>query len=302
MGLQVRGTDLHPLPKGEGFPYFQGDILQPDSLSQAMDGVECVIHTAGLAHIFDKSQALQAPFRLVNADGTLKVAQKAAKLGVAHFVLISSVAVYGRSIHPNDESVTCQPVGAYAESKLEAEKLACKIADSSGMRLTILRLATLYGEEDPGNVARLIRAIDRGRFIWVGNGSNRKSLLYRGDAVRACLITLQANRSGQIQIYNISAPSCLMRDIVDVLGAALGRKPPKWHIPGRIALAYASTMERIPINMGPLSTAAVALKKWLAEDVYASHKFEQTFQYKTLVSVAEGLFREVTWYRQVNKA
>ena len=36
------------------------------------------------------------------------------------------------------------------------------------MALTILRLATLYGEGDPGNIKRLIRTIDQGRFIWIG--------------------------------------------------------------------------------------------------------------------------------------
>jgi hypothetical protein len=43
------------------------------------------------------------------------------------------------------------------------------------MALTILRLATLYGEGDPGNVGRLMRALDRGRFLWIGDGSNRNS-------------------------------------------------------------------------------------------------------------------------------
>ena len=55
------------------------------------------------------------------------------------------------------------------------------------MALTILRLATLYGEGDPGNVGRLMRTLDRGRFLWIGDGSNRKSLLYRGDAANACM-------------------------------------------------------------------------------------------------------------------
>ena len=55
------------------------------------------------------------------------------------------------------------------------------------MALTILRLATLYGEGDPGNVGRLMRTLDRGRFLWIGDGSNRESLLYRGDAARACM-------------------------------------------------------------------------------------------------------------------
>ena len=64
------------------------------------------------------------------------------------------------------------------------------------MALTILRLATLYGEGDPGNVGRLMRKLDRGRFLWIGDGSNRKSLLYKGDAARACMAVAERPASG----------------------------------------------------------------------------------------------------------
>jgi nucleoside-diphosphate-sugar epimerase len=301
-GISVQGTDLHPLPRGEGYPYHQGDILRSDSLTQAMDGVGIVIHTAGLAHIFNKSQALIAPYREVNAKGTTNVAEKAAKMGVTHFILVSSVAVYGRSVPPADESVPCQPTGAYAESKWEAEILARKIAETGRMQLTILRLATLFGEEDPGNVARLMRAIDRGRFIWVGNGTNRKSLLYRGDAARACLETIKVDHSDRLQIYNVSAQPYSMRDIVDGLAQALGKNPPKWRIPESLARSYAVLVNRIPLNIGSISTTAITVKKWLAEDAYSARLFEQSFQFKTQVDLAEGLSREVAWYRNINKA
>ena len=56
---------------------------------------------------------------------------------------------------------------------------AIEIAGESGMALTILRLATLYGKGHPRNVGRLIRTLDRGRFLWIGDGGNRKSLLYK---------------------------------------------------------------------------------------------------------------------------
>ncbi|MDO9566735.1 MAG: NAD-dependent epimerase/dehydratase family protein [Candidatus Desulfaltia sp.] len=74
-----------------------------------------------------------------------------------------------------DENPPCNPVGPYALSKYNAELRAIEISRESGMALTILRLATLYGEEDPGNVGRLMRTLDRGRFLWIGDGSNRKS-------------------------------------------------------------------------------------------------------------------------------
>lgn len=57
----------------------------------------------------------------------------------------------------------------------------------SRMAPAILRLGTIYGEGDPGNRARLTQRIGRERFIWVGDASNRKSLIRRKDAPRACV-------------------------------------------------------------------------------------------------------------------
>ena len=111
---------------------------------------------------------------------------------------------------------------AIAMSKWQADQRAIEIAGDNGMHLTILRLATLYGEGDPGNVARLMRLIDRGRFVWVGDGLNRKSLIHREDAARAC-VTAACSPGGGIRIDNVSALACSVRDLVEGLAVALGR-------------------------------------------------------------------------------
>ena len=202
--LPVRATDKYVESLTPDVDHRPADILDLSSLKSVFHNVSVVIHAAGLAHIFDKTKGVTAPFKAINEQGTANVAYAAAEAGVRHFILISSVSVYGPFTQGTyDESVPCRPEGPYAESKYQAEQRAIEIAQQSGMALTILRLATLYGEGDPGNVARLMRTIDRGRFIWVGDGSNRKSLLYKGDAARAILAVLQqpALRSQHLQCY-----------------------------------------------------------------------------------------------------
>lgn len=79
------------------------------------------------------------------------MARLAADLKVNHFILISSVAVYG--IKPSNlqssnqgaykfgvtEEAACQPQGFYAQSKLGAEKTAQNICADNKIALTILR-------------------------------------------------------------------------------------------------------------------------------------------------------------------
>ncbi len=207
-GISPYATDLHESPAVAGVNYGRSDIVSsPGPLPK---GLTCVIHAAGLAHVFDSARTGNAPFHSVNVAGTVNMLQAAVRAGVGHFILISSVSVYGPFTEGSwNEDAPCKPAGPYASSKYEAEIQARDIAVKTGISLTILRLATLYGEQDPGNVGRLVRLLDRGRFMWIGTGANRKSLLYKEDAARACVRAASRPASG-IGTYNVSAPPCTM--------------------------------------------------------------------------------------------
>ncbi len=294
--MPLRATDKHASARAASLDYRPADLLRPDSLAAVLGGVTAVIHAAGLAHIFNKSKAATAPFKEINERGTANVVRAAASAGVRHFVLISSVSVYSpftQGVY--DESAPCRPEGPYAESKHQAEQRAMEIAQQSGMALTILRLATLYGEGDPGNVARLMRTIDRRRFIWVGDGSNRKSLLHRDDAARACLAVLGSAKAG-IEVFNVSAPPCTMRDIVETLATALGRRLPAWRVQAGLALGAARLASILPFS--PFRNVRATVEKWLADDAYSASRFQAAYGYQTHIGLVEGLQREVAWYRE----
>lgn len=297
--LSVKSTDINENAIIDKVSYHQADILRPSTLSSAFDDIGAVIHAAGLAHIFDKSKLYSNRFHEVNAEGTKNVIEIAAEKGIKRFILISSVSVYGGLSYDNDENGICQPEGSYAESKLNAEQYAIQTARESGINLTILRLATLYGEGDPGNIARLIRVLDKGRFIWVGDGKNLKSLLHRKDAARACAEVVKKPLSG-INIYNVSAPPHLMKTIVDTIAFGLKKFPPSWYIPASLALNSAKAIKLISLNHGRLSTVYDILQKWLANDYYKSEKFYSTFDFKIKISLQEGIQEEVSWYKKKN--
>ncbi len=293
--LDVRTTDLTDAPPADSVDHVPADIFEPRSLRPAAAGAATVIHAAGLAHVFDRVAA--APFKAVNQGGTVNVITAAAEAGTRHFVLVSSVAVYGGSLRAGtDESADCRPQGAYADSKWRAEQCAREIAAAAGMRLTILRLATLYGEGDRGNVARLMRSIDRGRFIWVGDGSNLKSLLHRDDAARACVLALQTPGGG-LEVYNVSSAPSALRTVVLGLATALDRRLPTWHIPASLALLSANLLVKVSRGRGSLANLQHTLQKWLADDVYLGDRFERRSGFRTQVELKDGLRRQVASYR-----
>jgi UDP-glucose 4-epimerase len=289
-GFEVRGAGRRPSALAD---YRSFDVLDGAALSAAVQGREVVIHAAGRAHVFG-GRPSREPFRLTNEEGTAAVARAAVAAGVRHLVLTSSVAVYGPGPGPpRTEASSCQPEGSYAESKYAGERRASSIVAGTDTVLTILRMATIYGEGDPGNVYRLIRAIDRRRFIWVGNGENAKSLIHRDDAARACLAAL-GRRGARIEVYNVTAPPVTMRAIVEQIASTLGRRLPPVTIPARWALGLARSAARWGVP--PAAAGYEAVKKWLAHDVYDGRAFEEATSWRAQVTLSEGIYREVAWY------
>jgi len=296
-GHSVRATGQEPSCSRSDVEYIQADITQTDQLSAVASGIAAVIHTAGLAHVFHRSANLAERFFQINELGAENVARAAASAGAGHFVLISSVSVYGPSTQGLcSEGNSCHPEGPYALSKLNAEQRLVALAKETGMTVTILRLATLYGEGDPGNVGRLMRSLDRGRFLWIGDGRNRRSLLYRGDALRACLAVLNKRPVSGVATYNVSAPPCTMREIVGRLSTKLGKKPLPIRVPAAVAVQASRLASHLPVP--GFSRLPATIDKWLAEDIYDTRRIEQEIGFYPEVTLDEGLRREVRWYRE----
>lgn len=295
-GISVRAAGHTRCTPINNLNFVPIDVLKPETIRTAMCGVTHVIHAAGLAHVFHATQ--DAAFDAVNVGGTANVVNAAADAGVRYFILASSVAVYGGSAKQADECTPCRPETAYALSKRQSEQRAVEIAQRAGMSLAILRFATLYGEGDRGNVARLMRSIDRGRFIWIGDGANRKSLLHQQDAARACSVVLRASNEG-INTYNVAAAAYRMRDIVNGIAFALGRRVSRLYVPAPLALNISKTLAAMMRGYRRARALDVMVQKWLADDIYVADKFAHVFDFRPIVDLEIGLRRQVMWYRNL---
>ncbi len=295
------GMDVVPTGRRAAGPdsppnYFQADITKPGTLASAMSNVNCVVHAAGLAHQFQKTD--DELFIRNNIEGTANVARAAAAAGVRHFVLISSVTVYGaRDGVVVDETTECSPQTFYAQSKLLAEERAIDLLSATGACVTVLRLTVVYGEGDGGNIFRLMRAIDRNRFVWIGKGENRKTIVHRHDVARACVAVLKRQCTG-VNVYNVAGYAPTMRELVEIMSAELGRKPWRFHIPRSLALAAAKTATTLTGGYSKAVTLREVVKKWLINDLFDGAKFRRDFDFEPAVSLPEGIRREVDWYRK----
>ena len=210
-----------------------GDVTNSSALAQAMQDSEAVIHLAALLHIVNPPPELREKYERINIGGTSIVVDAAIKAGVKRVVLASTIAVYGPSGGRvlNEESVAA-PDTFYGQTKLAAEQIVLAARRADGQPLgTVLRFGAVYGARIKGNYRRLVQALARGRFIPVGPGTNRRTLIYDKDLARAVVLSMsQSGAAGQI--FNVTDGQFHpLKEIITAMSLALGRTPPRYALP-----------------------------------------------------------------------
>lgn len=164
--------------------------------------VDIVIHAAGKAHSVHKTSVEKQAFFDVNFKGTQNLLQgleESQSLPKA-FIFISSVAVYGRENGINiSEDAPLLAEDPYGLSKIKAEQLVVEWCKKNNVICTILRLPLLVGENPPGNLGAMIRAINKGYYFNIAGGKAKKSMVLAVDVVK---ILLKASEVGGI--YNLT--------------------------------------------------------------------------------------------------
>jgi len=75
-----------------------GEITDRTDWGSALDGVDQVVHMAARVHVMRETSADPlAAFRLINVEGTERLARVAAAAGVKRFLFISSIGVNGQT-------------------------------------------------------------------------------------------------------------------------------------------------------------------------------------------------------------
>ena len=278
------------LDSGDPRYSFALDISDPSEIGKLTEvgTVDVVVHAAGLAHQFGRTS--ENEFESVNVEGSRNVARIASELNATHLILISSTSVYGMPTKRDeqfDEESRCVPATAYAESKLRAEEAVREFCEAQGMSLTIFRLAPVLGENCSGNAARLIGEIDKGRFVWIGNGRNLKSLIYKRDVARACVSLAYKKRAGT-EIFNISSPPIEMRAFVNAICQSLGKKPLPITIPPW-AFRPAFWINERTLALSKIKSLAQTVEKWLSTDLYSSRKIREEYGFEPVTGVTEAV-------------
>lgn len=187
---------------------YRVDFSNWDGLLNLEFSIDAIVHVAGLAHGKSNSDHQMIDVNSGSVEKLLKVSHLHA---IKSFVLISSVAVYGRSYGFNiDESTLPKPLHSYGKSKLLAEKMTLQWASSDENRSMVnLRLPLILGSNAPGNLGRLQKSISSGSHIFLKGNEAQKSIVFASDVANFISQWLSKSKkeSGTINLCNQSAPT-----------------------------------------------------------------------------------------------
>jgi len=247
-GYYIRTLSLDPPQPGSLSAEVEvriGDVTDRLTVQSAMEGAEAVIHLAAFLHISNPPPTLPKKYEKINVGGTATVVKAAVEAGVKRLVFFSTIAVYGNS---NDqimtEDTTVQPNTFYAETKLAAERIVLDAKRTDGKPIgTVLRFAAIYGPRIKGNYQRLVQALAHRRFVPIGDGNNRRTLIYDRDVANAALLAAQHPKAAG-KLYNVSDGQFhTLREIIAAICQAIGRFPPRFSVPVGLARFSAGLME-----------------------------------------------------------
>lgn len=205
-GLVARGHDVRGLVRSDasagtvqalGATPARGDIMEPVTLLDAMQGVTWLVHAAADTSHGRTNRAQET----TNLLGTHNVYEAAHAAGVKRAVHISTEAVLmdGRPIVNADETwpIPEKAAGGYSRTKAGAERIALE-ANGDDMQVVVVRPRFVWGRDDTTALPQLVAAAKAGRLAWFGGGDYLTSTTHIANVVEGVCLALEKGRGGEV--------------------------------------------------------------------------------------------------------
>jgi nucleoside-diphosphate-sugar epimerase len=230
---------VHRRPISAAEEIRSGDLTDPSTLPDAVEGVDAIVHLAAVTH----SRSLRR-YEEVNLHGTKNLVDAAVRTGVDRFLFVST-----RAISPDG--------GAYSRSKHRAEEFV----RASSLRWTIVRLPEVYGAGSAEGVDRMIALVRRGaRIPVVGRGDDLICPAHVDDVIPVCARALEVPAAVG-RTYTLAGPCFTVRTFVDAIGDVFRRPPRILYVPVAVASALATAARIFPLPVYPDQVARLRSAK-----------------------------------------
>jgi nucleoside-diphosphate-sugar epimerase len=311
--LVQRGHPVHVLRrptsnteglKDEGIRLFIGDLMDCESIRNAMEGCTQVYHLAAYAKNWAK---YSKTFYQNNVEGLCNVWEIAKEFGVERVVFVSSIVSCGPT-NPGelgDEEKKCflpDCSTEYQASKIMGEQKACEYRDR-GLSVITVNPTRVYGPgklTEGNSVTKMIDLYDQGKFPFLLNhGINIGNYAYVTDVVQGLVLAMENGKPGER--YILGGENISLKQFFEQIDELNGDKHFQVSVSPRFALFYSLLQQEKAKWLGlyPLITSGW-VKTFLQDWAYSSAKAETQLGYK-ITPLKEGLRITLAWLHQLRK-
>jgi dihydroflavonol-4-reductase len=255
-----------------GCQIVSGDLGDAETIRSGMDGCDAVVHAAAMYEVGIPAKQRPAMWE-ANVAGTETVLKAARDAKDAKVVYVSTVGVFGNTHrkvvdetyeHPGKEFTSY-----YEETKLEAHRIAKRMIED-GLPGVIVQPGGVYGPGDTSQVADLLQEFFAGKLVLMPFPEFGICLSHVEDVAAGILLAMGKGRVGET--YVLSGPATTMREAIETVATATGRKAPKRAMP--VALMKAMTpigplvgkMLGQPPNLRELINSADGVTFWASHE------------------------------------
>jgi nucleoside-diphosphate-sugar epimerase len=291
-GAEVIGIDIDPSLEGRvpetGATFRRGDIADPGSVAEALEGAELVVHTAA----FVREWGTMEEFIPVNVRGTVNVLDAADAAGAKRVLHLSSVVVYGYAADGElDESAGRRAVGIpYIDTKSASDALALRRG------AVVIRPGDVYGPHSVPWVLRPLELAKAGQLSFPGNGDGIMLPVYIDDLVEAVALGLLEGEPGRAYTAwsgeHVTFEEYFNR-VADLVG---GRHARRW--PRALLAASAAAMEAMASIRGappPFTRNAITFVD--RRGTVSTRRIRDELGWEPRVGLDEGMRRVGEWVR-----
>ncbi len=186
-GVKVRVYDGIMPTYRDDIEYYQGSILDRNTLGFAMNGIDAVMHLAAIADVKD---VFSEPLRseAINVRGVINVLEVARNAKVRKVIYGSTTWVYSEAESNNVDETTPlhAPSHFYTATKLAGEYYCQSYSKLYDLDMTILRYGIPYGPRarDGAVIPIFVKKALNGEPLTIaGDGSQFRKFVYVEDAV-----------------------------------------------------------------------------------------------------------------------
>jgi len=277
-----------------GLEVLIASLDQKDLLESALRTQDAVIHLAAAQH---EAEAPESFFRRVNVEGTHTMLELARRAGVSRFVHGSTIGVYGEAVAGAlNELSPLAPTSSYGRTKAQAEAVAREY--STQLPVCIVRISETYGPGDM-RLLKLFRAVQRGRYVTIGDGHNQHQLIYVDDLARGLLAAVESPGAPGATVILAGSEILTTDELVAAIGAAIAKPRAPWHVPMWPFSAAAFVFEKTlpPLGIRP------PLHQRRLDFFRKSFRFSTTaaadlLGFRATTSFVDGARRTAHWYQQ----